>query len=97
MRDLPDVRSWREPDLNRRHRDFQSRALPTELPRRGGGMVSTEGLRACPGGVYADLRIAGEMASGAQRSTAGLPSVQVVVNSRRLIRHAPGPRASRSR
>ncbi len=23
---------WPEPDLNRRHKDFQSSALPTELP-----------------------------------------------------------------
>ena len=30
---------WREPDLNRRHRDFQSRALPTELPRRSGTIL----------------------------------------------------------
>ena len=28
------VREWRGPDLNRRHRDFQSRALPAELPRQ---------------------------------------------------------------
>ena len=27
---------WRGPGSNWRHRDFQSRALPTELPRRGG-------------------------------------------------------------
>ena len=26
-------KEWREPDLNRRHLDFQSSALPTELPR----------------------------------------------------------------
>ena len=28
------VSEWRGPDLNRRHRDFQSRALPAELPRQ---------------------------------------------------------------
>ena len=27
-----DLRQWAEPDLNRRHTDFQSVALPTELP-----------------------------------------------------------------
>jgi lactoylglutathione lyase len=28
-------RKWRGPESNRRHHDFQSCALPTELPRRG--------------------------------------------------------------
>jgi hypothetical protein len=39
---------WRGTDLNRRHRDFQSPALPTELPRRkgenGGDEVRTRDL-----------------------------------------------------
>ena len=30
---------WRVPDLNWGHRDFQSRALPTELTRRGPGTL----------------------------------------------------------
>ena len=31
---------WRGPDSNRRHHDFQSCALPTELPRQDVGMVA---------------------------------------------------------
>src|SRR5215213_1165287 len=31
---------WRGPDLNRRHRGFQPRALPTELPRRAACRVA---------------------------------------------------------
>jgi hypothetical protein len=37
---------WPGAGLNRRHRDFQSRALPTELPGRSG-----EGLLAAPSGT----------------------------------------------
>jgi hypothetical protein len=32
----PHVDWWRGAESNCRHRDFQSRALPTELPRRAG-------------------------------------------------------------
>ncbi len=31
---LISLREWAEADLNRRHTDFQSVALPTELPAR---------------------------------------------------------------
>src|SRR5437879_7002396 len=31
---------WRGPESNRRHHDFQSCALPTELPRRAARMVA---------------------------------------------------------
>ena len=31
---------WRGPELNRRHHDFQSCALPTELPRRGANILA---------------------------------------------------------
>src|SRR3954449_7114319 len=31
-----DFTKWRGPESNRRHHDFQSCALPTELPRRAG-------------------------------------------------------------
>src|SRR3954463_14319998 len=41
-------RRWRGPESNRRHHDFQSCALPTELPRRAGGMVAARaGPAAC--------------------------------------------------
>src|SRR5688572_9608696 len=36
----------RGPESNWRHRDFQSRALPTELPRHGGEKVSARTLEA---------------------------------------------------
>ena len=36
---------WRGPESNRRHHDFQSCALPTELPRRGASMVAAPPLR----------------------------------------------------
>ena len=29
---------WRRPESNRRHKDFQSFALPTELPSHTGGL-----------------------------------------------------------
>ena len=32
MTNLQDVMKWAEAELNRRHVDFQSTALPTELP-----------------------------------------------------------------
>src|SRR5207302_8664299 len=41
-------REWRVPDLNRGHRDFQSRALPTELTRRGSGTVGARPRRFNP-------------------------------------------------
>ena len=31
------VKMWRGAGSNRRHKDFQSSALPTELPRQHGG------------------------------------------------------------
>ena len=39
--DLPVLRRWRDPDLNRGHHDFQSCALPTELSRRGRAMLAS--------------------------------------------------------
>ena len=40
LADAPDVVMWcREPESNWRHRDFQSRALPTELSRHASGGV----------------------------------------------------------
>ena len=33
---IPLITGWRGAESNRRHHDFQSCALPTELPRRGG-------------------------------------------------------------
>src|SRR6188508_3442940 len=41
---------WRGPESNRRHHDFQSCALPTELPRRSGKIVAAARLRAHVGG-----------------------------------------------
>ena len=38
----------REPESNWRHRNFQSRALPTELSRRGSPVVSLEGAFILP-------------------------------------------------
>ncbi len=37
-------REWREADLNRRHLDFQSSALPTELSRRGDDPSASAGV-----------------------------------------------------
>jgi arginase len=45
------AQEWRGPDLNRRHRGFQPRALPAELPRRGSDSVPAPGAR--PGEVAA--------------------------------------------
>src|SRR3954468_1526076 len=43
---------WRGPESNRRHHDFQSCALPTELPRRAGGHGSpARALRLGPGNL----------------------------------------------
>ena len=42
---------WRGPGSNQRHRDFQSRALPTELPRRGRDSIGTQNERP-PGRCY---------------------------------------------
>ncbi len=39
-------RDWAEADLNRRHTDFQSVALPTELPARWGPMHDAASLQA---------------------------------------------------
>jgi hypothetical protein len=47
------LREWRGPGSNWRHRDFQSRALPTELPRRAA--VILRGLAATASGTVLPL------------------------------------------
>ena len=76
----------REPDSNWRHRDFQSRALPTELSRPGG-----------PGGPIGPDGVAEDSTGGSGRAIAGPRGRLAGGSSRAAGAGSQGPAAGQSR
>src|SRR5687768_8811716 len=99
-----DFTKWRGPESNRRHHDFQSCALPTELPRRGGkeyrrGARERPGgarrRRAERGGTYERLTAAMSSASFTLSATTALPLPSAALNFIAKSRRETWPHTSR--
>ena len=79
---------WAEPELNRRHMDFQSIALPTELPARGNESDCIGTKRQCKAGQ--SVRRADTPALLSSRAPAPLPRTR----GRGWVRGRPGSAAA---